>query len=471
MINANEQRVIGAAQGTFEYQGEIYTARPIYVQQLKRKLNSKDTQLTAEQATSAIQSMYGNIERGVKEGYLMKLSRTQAKKAKEQGKVQKVESILSKPGKKKSTDVSKDNKAKASSTPTTRPSEKEQVEGANGEMYTVQEKPLDVTNLDQLRVADVDTIYSHTSNQEIAQQIQKNTYQMITIAGISWLACILALTLYLKVLKHRGKAFFTMVGVALMSTAVLVLGGLYIGEIRATDPAIWQTVAVDSGYFKECTKMVERDLQEVLTGINMESGVGVLGLDEDTVYRDVKSIFSARLTGKPMPEFQRRKNQIHDALHQILPKESIENVNHVTEVLLERYCKVLDTPYANYLYDLQKSKKSRNIVCSAGCLMIMILALFFLWKGTKYMHRRFRALSYGFGVAGVSFVVMSLVNRYRRIPIMAEPEAYRSLFEHYLTWWDENVLYLGVLLLVISLFAWAACYVTKGKHIEKLGLK
>lgn len=469
MINANEQRVIGAAKGTFKYKGEIYRARPVYVQQLIRKLDSKDIELTAEQASSAIQTMYGDIGRGVKEGYLQKLSEEQGKKAKKEGKVQKLETILldNKNDKKKD----KTGKNQEEKYTTENYEKKEIVEGADGKLYSVQEKPLDVTKLDQLRVADMDTMYSHTSNEQIVGQMNVAVSQMLTFAGISWVVCILVLSFYLKVLKHRGKAFLTLLGVSFMSLSIFVLGSMYVVSIRANRPEVWQTVAVESDYFKECTKIVDKDLQSVLTGINMESGVSVLGLDEDTVYRDVKSILSARLMGKDMPKFRKRRSQIRDALHSILPKESIENVNHVSDVLLERYCKVLDTPYAQYLNDLQSRIKSRNIICVVGCVVMWILALVFLWKGTKYVHRKFRALSYGFCVAGISMLVTALLNRHVMPSIQIEPNAYRLLFERYLLWCYDNILYLGLLLIFVGMFAWAACYVTKGKHIEKLGLK
>ena len=80
MINANEQRVIRVAEGTFEYQGELYTVRSTYLRALKRKLNEKKVELTPEQADKALRKIYSNVEKGVREGYLKKLSREQADK-------------------------------------------------------------------------------------------------------------------------------------------------------------------------------------------------------------------------------------------------------------------------------------------------------------------------------------------------------------------------------------------------------
>ena len=70
MINANEQRVIDVASGTFEYQNELYTVRSTYLSSLKSEFNKENVEITEEQANSAIQKMFGNIDQGIKDGYL-----------------------------------------------------------------------------------------------------------------------------------------------------------------------------------------------------------------------------------------------------------------------------------------------------------------------------------------------------------------------------------------------------------------
>lgn len=73
-INSNEARVIGAASGTFEYNGELYVAAPGYVSELTEYLGKDDVDLDAAQAEAAINKIYSNIETGVKEGYIVKVS-------------------------------------------------------------------------------------------------------------------------------------------------------------------------------------------------------------------------------------------------------------------------------------------------------------------------------------------------------------------------------------------------------------
>lgn len=72
-INSNEARVLAVAQGTFEYNGELYVAKPEYVNQLNAKMNLDEVDLTAEQADEAINRIYENVETGVEAGYIVKL--------------------------------------------------------------------------------------------------------------------------------------------------------------------------------------------------------------------------------------------------------------------------------------------------------------------------------------------------------------------------------------------------------------
>lgn len=70
-INGNESRVIGAASGTFTYNGGTYKASSGSLGQLRAYLAGDDVDLTAAQASSAISQMYGSIAQGVAEGVLV----------------------------------------------------------------------------------------------------------------------------------------------------------------------------------------------------------------------------------------------------------------------------------------------------------------------------------------------------------------------------------------------------------------
>ena len=73
-INNNEARVIAVAKGGFEYDGDMYIARQIYVDELIAYLNQSDINMTAEEADYSISQVYANIEIGVTQGYIVKVN-------------------------------------------------------------------------------------------------------------------------------------------------------------------------------------------------------------------------------------------------------------------------------------------------------------------------------------------------------------------------------------------------------------
>lgn len=462
MINANEQRVIDVAKGTFEYKGELYTVRTTYINTLTNKVDEKDIELTSEQADKAIKAIFGNIDRGVREGYLKKLSQEEEKVVREKEQVRQLSEI----------GVTGDGDETGTETEAPISQEEPQVvTGKNGQTFPIQQTPLQMTALDQLDMTEIEAVQAYTTNEHVAEQINVGMVQVFATMSVAWVLCIVVLIVYLKVFKHRKKAFLSMLGASLMSLAILVLGTGYVYISRAWSTDTWQTVTMESEYLKETAKHAKKDMQKVLSGVKLESGAAVLELDDNTVYRDAKSIFDARLTGKDLSKLEKRKKEIREALFSVLPKEPVENVNTVSDVLIDRYSRILDTPYAQYLYEQREKDETRNTTIVVGCVIVILLSLIFIWKGAKYTHRKFRGLSYGFGMAGVSFLVAAVSDMLMKRQLSIEPAAYQSLFEHYLLWCRENILYFGILLMCISIFTWGATYVTRKNHFEKLGLK
>lgn len=72
-INGNESRVIGAASGTFNYQGKQYVSTPESLSSLQSYLAQDDIDLTAEQADEAITIMFDNIQSGIESGYIVSI--------------------------------------------------------------------------------------------------------------------------------------------------------------------------------------------------------------------------------------------------------------------------------------------------------------------------------------------------------------------------------------------------------------
>lgn len=72
-INANEQSIISAASGLFEYNGKTYAAKAEYIQQLAAALSKDGVDLTQQQASEKIKSIYANVGQGVSKGYLQEV--------------------------------------------------------------------------------------------------------------------------------------------------------------------------------------------------------------------------------------------------------------------------------------------------------------------------------------------------------------------------------------------------------------
>lgn len=70
-INGPEAGLISQASGTFTYEGKSYVATADALGQLRAYLSQDGIDLTPEQAAKAASMMYGNIENGVIEGYLI----------------------------------------------------------------------------------------------------------------------------------------------------------------------------------------------------------------------------------------------------------------------------------------------------------------------------------------------------------------------------------------------------------------
>ena len=69
-LNASEQELVAKAKGTFEWNGKEYRAKQAYIDQLTAYLCREDVDLSADTCAAAATEMYGNVERGVTEGYL-----------------------------------------------------------------------------------------------------------------------------------------------------------------------------------------------------------------------------------------------------------------------------------------------------------------------------------------------------------------------------------------------------------------
>lgn len=73
-LNAYEQEIISAARRAYEYEGVDYVVKQEYINELISYLSSDDIDLNAEQKDKVMQEAFANVQRGVKEGYMIPLS-------------------------------------------------------------------------------------------------------------------------------------------------------------------------------------------------------------------------------------------------------------------------------------------------------------------------------------------------------------------------------------------------------------
>lgn len=70
-LNDNELAIIEIAKGKFVVDGITYKVSEPYIKELINYLNSDDVDITDRQKEEAIDTLYNNLVRGVKEGYLV----------------------------------------------------------------------------------------------------------------------------------------------------------------------------------------------------------------------------------------------------------------------------------------------------------------------------------------------------------------------------------------------------------------
>ena len=70
-LNSYENEVVAEAKKIYEYNGVKYQVDPVFIDQLIAYLSSDDIDLTAEQKDEVLQMAFSNIEKGVKDGYLV----------------------------------------------------------------------------------------------------------------------------------------------------------------------------------------------------------------------------------------------------------------------------------------------------------------------------------------------------------------------------------------------------------------
>ena len=72
-LNAYEQEIVNAARGAYEYEGADYVVKQEFIDELIAYLSDAGVDLTAGERDTVLQKAFSNVEKGVKEGYMIPL--------------------------------------------------------------------------------------------------------------------------------------------------------------------------------------------------------------------------------------------------------------------------------------------------------------------------------------------------------------------------------------------------------------
>lgn len=118
-INGNEASVVGVINGTFSHDGVTYRAKQEYINRAMAYLQQDGVDLTAEQASQAVSTIYANVVTGIQSGYIYPIEPQGATQNKETTTKKKTE-------KETTTKKENENETNTKNDTTTKPTTKEE---------------------------------------------------------------------------------------------------------------------------------------------------------------------------------------------------------------------------------------------------------------------------------------------------------------------------------------------------------
>lgn len=446
MINANEQRVIAAASGTFEYQGKIYRAKDAYIGQLRSKLDQEDVDLSSADASAAIEQIMANVGTGVAQGYLEEVTEEKSDQPDKSS---------------KETEKSKKSEEKREKEKEKKKEEKREKEKPATDQNPASPEPVQ--------------IYSEAAEKiEIQQGFSENsaaawqTRQIFGRYGITVIfVCILFVigaAIYLKRIKNRKKLLGVLAGIILVSLSVLCIGSGYLFGSEAYSGKRWAQVVTESSYIKDNYKNVDAGLKKVFSaaGFSQEMSEELFEecFNENSVYRDTKAMVS-RDPGARRALLEKRENQFRELLEEKLPGVPETQRQKMVYVLKKNYGKCLEIPWMSYLEDHRGTGQKRAGILYLAGILGMAAGVMVLKYKTRYVHRAFRGFALGCLGGGAGFLMSGILWRMGNIPLGLEPDHYCRLLFVYVQSVCQSGLYFGILLLCTGLIFAVISYFMK----------
>lgn len=443
MINANEQRVITAASGTFEYQGKIYRAKASYINQLRSKLDQEDVDLSGADASAAISQIMANVGTGVAEGYLEEVT---------DGKSEKTD--------KSSEEAEKNNKSEKKETDSADPLEN--TSGKEGKEETPdtavdQNSTTPAAQIVQIypEAAEKIGIRQEFSENSVAARQTGQTFERFGMMVI--LVCsvfVIGAAVYLKRIKHRKKMSGGLAGMILVILSVLFIGWGYLFGSEVYSGERWTQVVTESSYINDNYVNVDTGLKKVLSaaGLSGELSAELFEecFNEDLVYRDTKIMLSGDPdTRKNMMD--KKEKRFQEILEEKLPGVPEGQRQKLGQVLRQDYEKYMEISWTSYLEEHRGAGQKRAGILYLAGLLTMAAGIIVLKCKTRYAHRAVRGIAMGCLGGGAGFVLPGVLGRMGNSSLVLEPDSYCRLLLAYVQSLYQSGLYFGILLLCTGL--------------------
>lgn len=467
MINANEQRVIAAASGTFEYEGKMYRAKASYISQLTGKLDRENVDLSAADADAAIGQIMANVATGVKQGYLEEAGNTGVEEPSQSGGKtdggKRDESRGSKTKKSAEADgpagqrsgLSEEGEESPEQTPT-------QIEesGSAGEEAQTGEDVLQASpepvQIDLQAAKEAWTVRQFTANSETAVQTGRAFGRYETTAVFVWLLCVAGSAIFLKKIKRRKKLRAGLAGVILTGSALVLIGFGYLFGSEAFSGSRWEQVVTESAYLNESSRDTISGLKKAVVRAGLPETALDGYMDENAAYRDAKVLVSADGDAR-----EKTLARAEDVLARALAAQtsvSGKQRAELTEFLIRQYEEGLTIPWLAYLQEKRDAGRRMAWIFWISGMACMAAAVCILLVKTRYRHRAVRGLAMGCLNSGAGF---ALAGAAARPSVRLEPEGYDRLINMYVRSVCQSGLYFGILLLCAGLALGIVSYFMK----------
>lgn len=466
MINANEQRVIDAASGTFEYEGKIYKAKGDYIGQLTAKMDKEGVDLSAADASAAIQQIMANVGTGVKQGYLEEVGGAQDDEDETSeksggGSENKTEGGS---GDKKG-DSSGDHEGDASGKNTSEGDARETEDGSDGKTSdgagngqtgemgndgTATPSTVDITQIYPEEAEKVEFVQKFTDNEGVARQTIQSFGRYATVTVVVWLLFLIGTAVFLKKIKHRKKMAGAMTGILIISVAVLSIGFGYLFGREIYSGSRWEQVVTESGYLKEGYDHVSSVMQECLVRAGLPGEILDSCIDENSVYRDAK-VMVAGSEGAKQAAMEKKIAAVSEAVAAAAPGVPEEQQTRMAQILVQKYKDGLEIPWLAYLEENQEAGRTRTGICFLAGLLGIAAGIIVLKMKTRYTHRAVRGVFLGCLASGAGFALSSVVYRFVEFPLAMEPGNYERLIGNYVHSVCQSGVYFGILTVCVAL--------------------